>query len=160
MRLAILAVGRMKAGPERELYDRYHQRISRSGGNLHLQGPDLVETAESRARDAIARRNAEAESLIASTGNAPRIILLDENGKDLDSRAFAALIREEQDAGTDTLSFALGGPDGHGDALRAKSFRKLRFGSFTWPHQMARIMLAEQIYRAITILSGHPYHRD
>ena len=86
--------------------------------------------------------------------------LLDENGKDLDSRAFAALIREEQDAGTDTLSFALGGPDGHGDALRAKSFRKLRFGSFTWPHQMARIMLAEQIYRAITILSGHPYHRD
>jgi len=160
MKLMIMAVGRMKAGTEQTLYDKYADRISKSGKALHLTGPDLVEIVESRSEKPDKRKENEAEALIASAGKDVRIIMLDEKGKDLSSREFADLIKNEQDAGTQTLAFAIGGPDGHGELLKSISVRKIRFGSMTWPHQMARILLAEQLYRAITIFSGHPYHRD
>jgi 23S rRNA (pseudouridine1915-N3)-methyltransferase len=145
MRLAILAVGRMKSGPERELYDRYADRISKSGKALHFMGPDLHEIVE---------------SLVQLAGEGARIIVLDEKGKDLSSQEFSQLLKTEQDMGTTKLAFAIGGPDGHGDELKNVAVRKIRLGSMTWPHQIARILLAEQIYRGITILSGHPYHRE
>ena len=160
MRLAILAVGRMKAGPERELYERYSDRISKSGKSLHFVGPELHEIAESRAQETQKRKSEEAAQLIQAAGEDTRIILLDERGKDLSSQGFADLLRDEQDMGTSRLAFAIGGPDGHGDELKNASVRKIRLGSMTWPHQIARILLVEQIYRGITILSGHPYHRE
>ena len=159
MRLQILAVGKMKAGPEQELYARYADRISKSGKALHLNGPDLIEISESRQNDAIARKTDEAGQLLQKAEADARIIMLDERGKDLTSVEFSNLIQSEQDAGTGTLCFAIGGPDGHGGEIAAKAIRRIRLGAMTWPHQIARILLAEQIYRAITILSGHPYHR-
>jgi len=160
MRLQILAVGKMKAGPEQELFARYADRISKSGKALHLNGPDLVEISESRQSDAIARKADESSQLLQRADNDARIILLDEHGKDLTSVEFSSLIRAEQEAGIATLAFAIGGPDGHGEALTARAVRKIRLGAMTWPHQIARILLVEQLYRAITILSGHPYHRE
>jgi len=150
----------MKSGPERELFERYSDRISKSGKALHLHGPELFEITESRAQETLKRKQEEAQNLLDAAGSSPRIILLDEFGKDIDSRGFSELILDEQQVGTGTLSFAIGGPDGHGDLVKQASIRKIRFGAMTWPHQIARILLAEQIYRAITILSGHPYHRD
>lgn len=160
MRLEILAVGRMKAGPEQELYDRYSDRISKSGKALHFMGPDLHEIVESRAQDTNKRKSEEAEQLIKAAGDGARIILLDERGKDLTSQEFSQLLKSEQDMGTQKLAFAIGGPDGHGDELKYIAARKIRLGAMTWPHQIARILLVEQIYRGITILSGHPYHRE
>lgn len=160
MRLTILAVGRLKAGPERDLFDRYSDRIAKAGRSLHFQGPNLCEVPEARDQNIALRKDEEAKGLLSAAGDTPRIILLDEFGKDIDSRGFADLIKDEQDYGTTNLSFAIGGPDGHGDTLKRAAIRKIRFGAMTWPHQIARVLLVEQIYRSITILSGHPYHRD
>lgn len=160
MRLSILAVGRMKSGPERELYDRYASRISKSGKALHFMGLDLHEIVESRAQDTQKRKSEEAAQLIQLAGEGARIVVLDEKGKDFSSQEFSQLLQTEQDMGTQKLAFAIGGPDGHGDELKNISVRKIRLGAMTWPHQIARILLAEQIYRGITILSGHPYHRE
>lgn len=160
MRLAILAVGRMKAGPERELYDRYADRISKTGKALHFMGPDLHEIIESRAQEFQKRKSEEANQLIQAGGDGTRIIVLDEYGKDLSSQEFSQVLKNEQEMGTAKLAFAIGGPDGHGEEIKNASVRKIRLGSMTWPHQVARILLVEQIYRGITILSGHPYHRE
>jgi len=150
----------MKSGPEQQLYDRYAGRILKSGKALHFMGLHLHEIPESRAQDAQKRKSDEAELLVKSAGNDARIILLDEHGKDCSSQEFARLLEIERDMGTTNLAFAIGGPDGHGDMLKEVAVRKLRLGTMTWPHQIARILLVEQIYRGITILSGHPYHRE
>jgi len=150
----------MKSGPEQELYDRYAERISKSGKALHFMGPDLHEIAESRAVELNKRRSEEAEQLIKISGEGSRIIVLDEKGKDFSSQQFSQFLKDEQDMGTAKLAFAIGGPDGHGGMIKDVAVRKIRLGAMTWPHQIARILLVEQIYRAITILSGHPYHRE
>lgn len=160
MRLKILAVGKLKAGPEAELYARYQDRIAKSGPALHLTGPELVELPESRLADATPRKQEEASKLLQRVDAGARILVLDEHGKDCSSVQFSSLIRREQEDGTGELAFAIGGPDGHGQEMLDASFRKIRFGTMTWPHQIARVMLVEQIYRAITIASGHPYHRE
>jgi 23S rRNA (pseudouridine1915-N3)-methyltransferase len=156
MLITIAAVGKLKAGPERELYDRYVERAAAAGRSLGLTF-NTREFAESRAATAPARKDQEAETLLEIGGIA---VALDERGKTLDSRAFAERIVRWRDDGAGGLTFAIGGPDGHGPALLQKSTLRLAFGPMTWPHQLARIMLAEQLYRAVTILSGHPYHRD
>lgn len=150
----------MKAGPERELYSRYSDRFSKTGNALQLSGPALCEIPESRQSSASARRTDEAKLLLQKADAGTRIVLLDERGKDMTSTDFANLIAGERDAGTSTLAFAIGGPDGHGQELADMAFSKIRFGAMTWPHQIARVLLAEQLYRAVTILSGHPYHRE
>lgn len=160
MRLQILAVGKMKAGPEQDLYARYADRIAKAGRSLHLDGPDLVEISESRQQGVDERKNEEASQLVSRLDAGATLIMLDEHGKDFSSQQFSELMRGERDGGAGTLAFALGGPDGHGEAIRQAARRSIRFGSMTWPHQIARIMLVEQLYRGITILSGHPYHRE
>lgn len=156
MLITIAAVGKLKAGPERDLYDRYVERATGAGRSLALTLATR-EFVESRAATATARKEQEAEMLLALGGT---LVALDEGGRTLDSRSFADRIARWRDDGVAGLVFALGGPDGHGDALLKKSALRLAFGPMTWPHQLARIMLAEQLYRAVTILSGHPYHRD
>ena len=160
MRLGIAAVGRLKSGPEKELFDRYCKRISASGRQKHLFGPDLIQISEARDPSNQARQTQESQQILAKLPDGAKVILMDERGKDIASQGMADLLESAQADGTQALFFCIGGPDGHGDELQKQALRSIRFGSVTWPHQLVRIMLAEQLYRAITILSGHPYHRE
>lgn len=159
MRISIYAIGRLKRGPERELCDRYLERFARAGPPLGLDYAGLREFAESRAGDTAARRREEGERLRTAVENGHSLILLDETGKNLDSQAFAATLATLRDEGVRDCLLAIGGPDGHDPDLRNAARLVMSFGRLTWPHQLARIMLAEQLYRAATILVGHPYHR-
>ncbi|WP_269931485.1 23S rRNA (pseudouridine(1915)-N(3))-methyltransferase RlmH [Aminobacter sp. HY435] len=159
MKVAIHAVGRMKAGPEKELADRYLDRFSKSGGALGFDFSGVTEIAESRGRDVDERRREEADKLRGQMAPGTALILLDERGKNLSSQQFADKIATLRDGGQRGLMLAIGGPDGHDEALRNEANLLISFGAATWPHQMVRIMLGEQLYRAATILSGHPYHR-
>jgi 23S rRNA (pseudouridine1915-N3)-methyltransferase len=159
MRVVIASVGRLKEGPDAALFERYWTRFRAAGRSLGFTQTKLAELAESRAAAATARCDDEANRLLAAVGQAARLVALDERGKMLDSAAFAQLLVRHRDDGAKTLAFAIGGPDGHGAAVLDASALKLSLGSMTLPHGLARIVLAEQLYRAATILSGHPYHR-
>jgi 23S rRNA (pseudouridine1915-N3)-methyltransferase len=158
MRLAVVAVGRLKDGPERELCQRYAGRIGEIGRSLGFSGPDLVELPESRARREDDRKREEAD-LIAVRAPAGLLIVLDERGTSLPSPDFAARLGRERDAGNPAASFVIGGADGLDASLRDRAAIRLSFGALTIPHQIVRVLVLEQIYRALTILSGHPYHR-
>lgn len=159
MKVEIFAVGRFKADAQRALFDRYIKPAGRTGKGLGLAF-DLHEVAESRARNPAVRKDDEARALLAAIPAGARLVALDEHGRSLDSRAFAEKIAGWRDAGVRSLAFAIGGPDGLGEAILSRADLSLAFGAMTWPHQLVRIMLAEQLYRAVTILSGHPYHRE
>jgi 23S rRNA (pseudouridine1915-N3)-methyltransferase len=159
MRVVVHAVGRMKAGPERELAQRYFDRLDKSGGVVGLEFSGVIETPEGRASDAASRQAEEAGKVLAHLNDNPVLVLLDERGKSLSSEDFAACIARYRDDGRKNVLFAIGGPDGHDEQLRQKADLVLSFGAATWPHQLVRVMLAEQLYRVTTILAGHPYHR-
>lgn len=159
MRIAVHAVGRMKAGPEKELADRFFDRFAKSGPAVGLDFSGVSEAPESRARSAAERKRDEAERLRAQLAPGAVLILLDERGKNISSEALAQKIASLRDASQKTLFFAIGGADGHDPALRDGAELVISFGAATWPYQLVRVMLAEQLYRAATILSGHPYHR-
>ncbi len=159
MQMTIAAIGRMKAGPERELAERYVGRVDKAGRRLGLS-ISVREFAESRAGSAAERKDQEATALLAALPPGAVLVALDESGKNLDSRAFAGRLSGWRDDGVAALVFAIGGADGLGPALLETARLRLALGAMTWPHQLVRLMLAEQIYRAVTILSGHPYHRD
>ncbi|WP_114008369.1 23S rRNA (pseudouridine(1915)-N(3))-methyltransferase RlmH [Cohaesibacter intestini] len=159
MKLVIAAIGRQKAGPETDLVARYRDRAKKAGRSLGLSGPDIIEFAESRARSTPERKSQEADQLLKSLPSGAYIVALDEHGKNISSEAFAKLIDKQRNAGAPAVAFVIGGPDGHGDELLARADAKLALGAMTWPHQLARMLLSEQVYRAITILTGHPYHR-
>lgn len=159
MRILLIAVGRMKAGPERELFGRYLERAVASARTAGLTGVEAREIDESRARRAEDRKAEEAQAIRALVPPGAKLVLLDENGKSPTSEAFSADVGKVRDSGVPALALVIGGPDGLDPGLRAGA-TVLAFGAMTWPHQMVRIMAAEQIYRAITILTGHPYHRS
>lgn len=159
MRLSIVAIGRLKDGPERELYLKYAKRIDEAGRGVALGPLTLSELAEARQASATQRRADEAARLVASSENADFTVLLDEGGKTLGSEAFARYLAARRDEGRRLMAFLIGGPDGHGDGARERAQLTLSLGPMTLPHGLARIVLAEQLYRAATILSGHPYHR-
>lgn len=159
MRLRIVAVGRLKAGPERDLVERYWDRAAKSGRALGFTRLDSKELTESRAARADDRRAEEATAVLGEIGEGAALVVLDETGRSVGSAEFARFLAERRDAGAAEIAFAIGGPDGHGEAVRRRADLTIAFGAMTWPHQLVRLMLAEQIYRAITILSGHPYHR-
>lgn len=159
MRLSIHAVGRMKAGPERDLVARYLDRLAKAGPAVGLEFSGVSEITESHARSAEQRMREEAQKLETTIGDA-MLVLLDERGKSIDSRGFAGYLSRHRDNGARDVVVAIGGADGHDSALRSKADLVLSFGALTWPHQLVRVLLAEQLYRATTILSNHPYHRD
>ena len=159
MRLSIHAIGRMKQGPERELVARYLECAVGSGRPLGLTGFEVAEFPESRAGSAPSRKADEAKTLAASLPEGTVVISLDEHGKSITSEALAAQIGRWRDDGRSVAAFIIGGADGLDPAFLAKANMVLSFSPLTWPHQLVRIMLAEQLYRATTILSGHPYHR-
>jgi 23S rRNA (pseudouridine1915-N3)-methyltransferase len=159
MRISIHAVGRLKAGPERELADRYLDRADKAGRAIGFTAVTAREIVESRARDAEQRKQEEARDLLADLPPGALVIALDERGDSPTSEQFAAVLGAARDRGTPNAVLVIGGPDGHGPQLLAHAGQRISFGRLTWPHQIVRILAAEQIYRAITILSGHPYHR-
>jgi 23S rRNA (pseudouridine1915-N3)-methyltransferase len=159
MHVSIYAVGRMKAGPERELAHRFLDRFGKAGPSVGLDFTGLTEIPESRAASVNERRREEGQKLLARRDGATAIVLLDERGRNIGSEEFARSLASYAEGGSKNLVLAIGGPDGHDAALREEADLVLSFGKPTWPHQLVRVMLAEQLYRAATILSGHPYHR-
>jgi len=159
MRLTILAVGRLKQGPEKELAERYRARFDDVGRRLGFRGLTIHELTESRARDPAARISEEAAALSANLPDKAVIVALDERGDQVDSASFARSLARWRDEGAEETIFLIGGADGLSPELRRKAKLRLAFGAATWPHQLVRVMLLEQIYRAATILTGHPYHR-
>ena len=158
MRLLVCAVGRLKAGPERDLCERYLRRAADLAGRLGLSGPAIVEIPESRARDEAARRREEWAGLAARSEGAMRIAL-DERGAQCDSKSFADGLVKHREGGVRTLAFLIGGADGLAPEGREAASDVLSFGAMTLPHQFVRILVLEQVYRALTIRLGHPYHR-
>ncbi|MGO3929031.1 23S rRNA (pseudouridine(1915)-N(3))-methyltransferase RlmH [Rhodopseudomonas pseudopalustris] len=159
MRLSVIAIGRLKQGPERELADRYYQRFDEIGRKLGFRGLELHEIAESRARDAATRMTEEAAAIGALVPERAALVAMDERGDSLDSVSFARKLAGWRDQSVPQTVFVIGGADGLSPELRRRAKLLVSFGAATWPHQMVRVMLLEQIYRAATILSGHPYHR-
>ncbi len=158
MDIIIAAIGRMKRGPEQELFNHYVDRLQGIGRNQGLTGVHIHETAESRRKN-VTERKAEEMSALTSAGKG-LFIALDETGKSLTSSAFASKIGHWRDDGAPALSFILGGPDGLDPAFRRSCALTLSLGAMTFPHQIARVLVAEQLYRSFAILSGHPYHRE
>jgi 23S rRNA (pseudouridine1915-N3)-methyltransferase len=159
MRLIVIAVGRMKQGPERELAERYRKRFDEIGRKLGFRSLDIREIVESRARDAPTRIAEEAAAISASIPENSVLVTLDERGDNIDSVGLARHLGRFRDQSVANTVFVIGGADGLSPELRRKQKLGLAFGTATWPHQLVRVMLLEQLYRAATILAGHPYHR-
>jgi 23S rRNA (pseudouridine1915-N3)-methyltransferase len=159
MRLILLSVGHTRAGPERELLERYIGRAAAAGRGVGFSSIEMREFDESRAQRPQDRKLEETKTLRAALGAAATFIACDETGKNLSSTDFAAQLGNMRDAGVATLGLVIGGPGGLDPTFRAEARIAIAFGAMTWPHQLARVLAAEQIYRAMTILTGHPYHR-
>ena len=160
MRIVVSAVGRLKAGAERDLCERYRDRADKAGRALGFTGVDMREIGESRAGRSEQRCAEEASALISALPEGAFVVVLDETGKTMASRAFAERLATTRDRAVPETRFLIGGADGHGEEARRRADLILALGPMTFPHQIARVLVLEQIYRAITILAGHPYHRD
>jgi 23S rRNA (pseudouridine1915-N3)-methyltransferase len=159
LRLFVLAVGHMRGSAEGDLTADYLRRAELMGRQLGFAAVEAVEVAVSKARDVKTRMAEEAEKLAARVPAGAHIVLLDAKGKGMTSEDFAEMLGALRDAGTRDLCFVIGGPDGLSPLPGKHSGRSLAFGPQTWPHLLVRAMLAEQVYRAFSILAGHPYHR-
>ena len=159
MRIIVAAVGRLKQGPETELSERYRKRTAQTGRNLGLREVEIIEIRESRAADAGKRMLEESIALANIIPPGAAVALLDSRGDNLDSVSLAAQLAKFRSNDRPAIVFIVGGADGLAPSLRDKAELRLSFGAATWPHQLVRVMLLEQLYRATTILTGHPYHR-
>ncbi|PRY77325.1 23S rRNA (pseudouridine1915-N3)-methyltransferase [Yoonia maritima] len=155
MRVQICAVGRLRQGPERDLYDDYLTRFDRTGRALALGPAQLIEVEDKKGGG----MPAEAQLLQKAIPTGSLICTMDERGKVMSSPDFAKMLAGWRDQGRQDVSFVIGGADGIDPSLRAQADASLSFGKMVWPHMLVRVMLAEQLYRAVSILSGGPYHR-
>ncbi len=155
MRLGLVAVGRMRSGPERMLVDDYVARFDRTGRPLGLGPLAEIEVEDKKGGG----MEAEAELIARALPAAALVVTMDERGRVMSSPDFAAMLARWRDAGRQDVAFVIGGADGIAPALRAKADFSVSFGAMVWPHLLVRVMLAEQLYRAATILAGGPYHR-
>lgn len=158
MRILVLAVGRLKAGPERVLVERYAERAGPLARALGFGGVDMAELAESPSRNASQRKADEGRALLSRSLPGP-LIVFDERGANCDSEDFAHRLSAWRDSGEGAINLAIGGPDGLDASVRNASALVLSFGAMTMPHQIVRALVLEQVYRGLTILAGHPYHR-
>jgi len=159
MRLRILAIGHARGTPEEALSQDFVGRAQSIGRRMGISAVTVEEISVSKLREVKTRMADEAQKLADHVPDGAHIILLDARGKGMTSEDFAEMLGALRDAGTRDLAFVIGGPDGLATLPGKKSGRSLAFGPQTWPHLMVRAMLSEQIYRALTILAGHPYHR-
>lgn len=151
MRVTIAAIGKAKASPEEALYQQYIKRLP---WKITHNEFDI------RIDDPAKRKSKEAEKLLEASAGCDRLIALDERGKNLSSRELAETIQKWQQAGSSSFAFVIGGADGLDASVTAKADLLLSFGKVTWPHMLMRAMVAEQLYRTWSLISGHPYHRD
>lgn len=160
MRVSIACVGRLKEAEERDIVARYAKRFDQTGRALGLGPVDISEINEARAVTADARKADEAQRLGKIAAGAGVLIALDERGRTMSSAEFAKLLARHRDGGAKSAVFLIGGPDGHGAGILEAANLRLSLGPMTLPHGFARVVLVEQLYRAATILAGHPYHRE
>jgi len=154
VKLVIAAVGRIKPGPEASLIADYVKRFDWAGRSIGL-GPLSIEEVDARGKG----QSEESALLAARIAVDDRVVILDERGKSLPSESFSKLVCDWRDDGVRCARFLIGGADGHTRDLRKRADLMISFGSATWPHMMVRAMLTEQLYRAVAIATGHPYHR-
>ena len=151
MDIIIACIGHMKPSPELDLLSKY---IKQTRWNVVVR-----EFEDKKSGSAEERKKREGVLLLSAVPNAAKIVVMDERGRQLSSEKFARRLGGWQDESVPAVAFLIGGADGHSEEIRQKADLLLAFGEMTWPHMLARVMLAEQIYRAKTILDGHPYHR-
>ena len=151
MNITILACGKIKKDSTSDMLDHYQKQFKWSV---------KVKEFNVSVNDAVAKKKQENELLLEAIDNGAYLIVLDETGKDIGSRDFAALIEKQQQISTKHIQIVIGGADGLTDEVRKRANYMLRFGKMTWPHKMVRLMLFEQIFRAQSIIDNHPYHRD
>ncbi len=147
-----MTVGRLKRSPERELIDDYLQRAEKSGKQLGFRSVEEIEVESGGLED-------EGRRLLAKIPSGASVLRLDERGRSMRSEAFATKLGKVRDDGGD-ICFLIGGAEGYANSVIDAAPDTLSLGDFTWPHRLARVMLAEQIYRAFSILAGTPYHKD
>ena len=152
MKSSIIAIGRWKRSPERDLFEHYAKRLS--------PPLELREFEERRKFPLDQLKNKEAELLLSAISKGARVVVLDGSGKALSSVALAKRISDWRDTGTRQIAWLIGGADGHGKTVLQAADLSLSIGHQTWPHLLVRAMLAEQLFRVQSILSGHPYHRE
>ncbi len=155
MRVQLSVVGRLRNGPEKDLIEDYLTRFERTGRALGYTGATIVEVEDKKGGG----QQAEAELLLKSIPKGTVIVTLDERGKLLTSPEFATQLGHWRDNGAPAVCFVIGGADGLTRELRAQADTSISFGKMVWPHMLARVMLCEQLYRAVSILAGSPYHR-
>ena len=155
MRVHLVAVGRMRSGPERTLVEDYVTRFDRTGRALGL-GPLTEHEVEDKKGGGM---EAEGELIARALPAGAMLVTMDERGRVMSSPEFAEALAKWRDAGRQDVTFVIGGADGIAPSLRAKADFSVSFGAMVWPHMLVRVMLAEQLYRAATILAGSPYHR-
>ena len=156
MRIVIGAIGRLKAGPEPDLFKRYQQRFDQLGRGVGLGPLDLIEIPEARGQSTQLRQSQEGQQLLDRTGRCERRLVLDERGQQMTSAKFCQYLADARDDGVGSMAIIIGGADGHGPAVREAADLVLAVGSWTLPHGLVRIVLVEQLYRAATLLAGHP----
>lgn len=155
----MIAAGRLKPGPEKSLAEDYLTRAAGLGRKCGIAKIAVTEFNESQASSPAARMTEEGRLFTGALPPKCFTVVLDERGKALASDAFAELLRRHLDGGTGDMAFLIGGPDGHAPEIREGAGLLMSFGPMTWPHRLVRVMLFEQLYRAVTIIAGHPYHR-
>ena len=161
MQLSIIAIGQMRGADEMPLVEDFHRRIEASGRQLGISSLSFLELRAKRGLTGGEKKRSE-NALIADAlarRNGP-LIVLDEAGKSLTSRAFTDQLQGWIERGDSDVTFVIGGADGLDDKIRARADMVLSFGPMTWPHMLARVLLCEQIWRSVSILTRHPYHRD
>ena len=156
MRVQISVVGRLRNGPEKDLIDDYLTRFERTGRALGFSDATIVEVEDKKGGG----QKAEAELLLKSIPKGAVIVTLDERGKLLNSPEFSKQLAGWRDNGAPCVCFVIGGADGLIKELRSQAHASISFGKMVWPHMLARVMLCEQLYRAVSILAGSPYHRE
>lgn len=159
MRVQICAVGRLKGGPEKLLLDDYLSRLDAVGRGIGITGLPVAEVEEKRRCEGAELMEREAALLTGAMPKGATLVALDERGRVETSEAFANRLGKWRDGGVQDIAFLIGGANGLSPSIRGNAAHIMAFGAMTWPHMLARVMLAEQLYRAVTILSGHPYHR-
>ena len=160
MKIKLIAVGRLKPGPEADLIKDYQRRFDGLSGTLGFARLEIRELELKKRIDGPERKRLEGDLILGEIPQGAHVIALDERGKTETSKSFAARLAAQRDEGVRDLVLVIGGADGLSDAVRARADQLLGFSPLTWPHMLVRVMLTEQLYRALSILANHPYHRE
>ncbi|MEM0977378.1 MAG: 23S rRNA (pseudouridine(1915)-N(3))-methyltransferase RlmH [Pseudomonadota bacterium] len=156
MNIRIVAVGRIKSGPEQDLINDYVNRFRKTGRGIGLGSLEILEIDERKA----ATKGAASGQILPILGAESHVWACDEHGEDMTSPKFADALRFSIDTGVSSIAFVIGGADGLDKNVLDRAHKSISFGKMVWPHKLVRVMLTEQLYRAVTILSGRPYHRE